>query len=277
MVTWHSGKVENPTTFRASFSASSRVSMALVREQHVDLPEPRGGAAVADGVDLGRLALGISREAELPPVGRAGGAVAGLPEVGRTALVGDARNHAALLAALDFPKSVAAELEVVALLVDGIIAGAIDQDAVVDAGDQAFKRGLPRAGFEPDIGHALEGHGGPGIGLAAAVRFLVAHQVRLFAGGLVVAENALFDDGELGGLDAIVVIARGAEGARRSAVADEGAMFTRDALADLVRRDVAGAGVVGFVAQGAVKLGGVRHALVNRQAEMAGQQQQVLL
>ena len=142
MVTWHSGNVDIPRTFLASFCASSWVSMALIRERYVDLAEARRRASVADGIDLRRLAFRVARGAELPPIGRPGGAVAGLPEIGRARLIGHARNHAALLAALDLPERVAAELEVVALLIDGITAPAVDQDAVVDAGDQVLQRGL---------------------------------------------------------------------------------------------------------------------------------------
>ncbi len=115
------------------------------------------------------------------------------------------------------------------------------------------------------------------IGLAAAVRFLLAHKVRLLARGLVVPEDALVDDRELRGLHAFVVVAHGGQRARRGAVADERAVLARDALADLVQRDVAGAGVVGLVAQRAVEFGGMRHALVNRQHQVVRHQQQVLL
>ena len=51
------------------------------------------------------------------------------------------------------------------------------------------------------------------------------------------------------GLHAVVVVAAGAQAARLSAVADERAMLARDALADFVHGDVAGAGVIRFVAQ----------------------------
>src|SRR6202023_3180922 len=125
---------------------------------------------------------------ELTPVSGSGGAVAGLPEIRSARLIRHARNHAALLAALDFPER-------------------------VDSGDEIFHRGCFRTRFEPHVRHPLEWYRRPGIGLAAAVRFLIAHQVRLFARGLVVAENAFVDDGELAGLDTVVVVAAGAEAA----------------------------------------------------------------
>src|SRR4030088_605166 len=128
--------------------------MALVRENDVDAAEASGRASVADGIDLGGLTLGVSGGAVLAPVRRARGAVAGLPEIGRAGLITHARDHSALLAALDFPEGVAAELDVVALLIDGVAAAPIDEDTVVDAADEALQRGLARAWLEPHVGHA---------------------------------------------------------------------------------------------------------------------------
>src|SRR5215472_458411 len=166
---------------------------------------------MADGVDLRRLTFGIAGGAELPPVGWTGGAVASLPKVRSACLVGNARDHAAALAAFDFPERIAAELEVVALLVDGIAAAAIDENTVIDTGNQTVQGGIGRTCLEVDIRHALEGNRRPGIGLTAAVRLLVANHGSLFAGGLEVAENAFVDDGEFGCFDAIVVVADGSK------------------------------------------------------------------
>src|SRR5207247_618185 len=106
-------------------------------------------------------------------------------------LVRHAREHRALLAVLDFPERVAAELEVVALLVDGEAAVAVDEDAVFDAADQVVERHALLAGLERDVGHALERYARPRVGIAAAARFFFADERRLVADGLVVRENAL--------------------------------------------------------------------------------------
>src|SRR2546430_10458198 len=111
----------------------------LIRENHVHLPEARGSTTVAHGIDLLRLALAVAGEALVLPKALVANAVERSPEVGRTRLVNDARNHSALLAALDLPKSVAAELEVVALVVDGPRAAAVDENAVVHSGDQVVQ------------------------------------------------------------------------------------------------------------------------------------------
>src|SRR5690242_9186359 len=126
--------------------------MELVREDHVNAAEARGCAPVADGIDLGRLPLGVAGGPVLPPIRGSGSPVAGLPEIGRARLVADARDHAPFLAAPDLPERVAAELDVVPLLIDGVAPAAVDQDAVVDAADQGFQRGFARPSLEPDVG-----------------------------------------------------------------------------------------------------------------------------
>src|SRR5580704_4018421 len=140
---------------------------------------------MAHGIDLLRLAFAIEETTELLPVRRPGDAAARAPEVAGFRLVSHAGKHARLLAALDLPKSVAAELEVVALLIDGKTAIALNQNAVVHSGDQRIQADFARSGFQPYIGHALERHAAPGIGVAAAAGFLLTHQVRLVANSLV--------------------------------------------------------------------------------------------
>src|ERR1700691_6370624 len=139
------------------FLASCWLSMMvlpLVGQQHVHLPESRRRASVADGVDLLRLAFAVEEGAELLPVTRARNAIARAPEVGRLGLVGHAREHAPLLPAFNFPEGVAAELKVVALLIDGVTALAFDQNAVVHACDQIVRSDIARAGRQPHIRHA---------------------------------------------------------------------------------------------------------------------------
>src|SRR5262245_59045163 len=89
-----------------------------IRQQHIDPPEPRRRAAMTDGINLARLAFAVIRRAPLHPITRAGDPVAGLPQVGRAGLIGDARKHPLLLAAFDGPKGIASELEIVTLMID---------------------------------------------------------------------------------------------------------------------------------------------------------------
>src|SRR5260370_10450179 len=108
------------------------------------------------GIEWRGLAVCVARSAVLTPVSRTGDRVARLPEIGRARLVGNSRNHSALLPALDFPKRVAAKLEVVPLLVDRVAAAAVDQNSIIDSRDHILQRRFLRPGFQPYIGHALE-------------------------------------------------------------------------------------------------------------------------
>ena len=65
------------------------------------------------------------------------------PEVGGDGVVGEVGHHARLLAVLDLPERVAAELAVVALLIDAEAARAVDQHAVLDVGDHLIDRRRP--------------------------------------------------------------------------------------------------------------------------------------
>ena len=69
----------------------------------------------------------------------AGDGVEVLPEVGGDRVVGDVAHHPRLLAVLDLPERVAAELAVEALLVDRVAAAAVDQDAVLGVGDDLVR------------------------------------------------------------------------------------------------------------------------------------------
>src|SRR5882724_430106 len=98
-----------------------------VRQNHIHLAETRWRTSMTDRIDLCRLAFRIARRSTLPPVRRSRHAVARLPEIGRPRLIRNPRNHPAFLAALNLPERVAAELKVVALLVDRITSAPVDQ------------------------------------------------------------------------------------------------------------------------------------------------------
>ena len=100
-----------------------------IREKQlvVGIEHERAGRDMDDQI----LAAG----AEHLPVLRPGHGIEVLPEVGRDRVVGDVGHHARLLAVLDLPERVAAELAVVALLVDRVAAAAVDHHAVLRVGD----------------------------------------------------------------------------------------------------------------------------------------------
>src|SRR5262245_55405306 len=166
----------------------------LLRAQDVDVAEQGRRAAVAHRVRLARLALAVVREAHVLPVTLVGDRGAGAPEIVRATLIGHVRQHAALLAVLDLPERVAAELEVVALLVDRVRAAAVDQDAVLDLADEIVEARAVGARLEPHVRHALERDAVEAVGVAAAARLLLADEVRLVSDRLVGLEHAALDD-----------------------------------------------------------------------------------
>ena len=79
------------------------------------------------------------------------------PKIRRSRLVRDVAEHPADLAALDLPKRLAAELEVVPLLVDRITAASLYQDALVDACDEIVLRDVLFRGVSETFG--IRGNG----------------------------------------------------------------------------------------------------------------------
>src|SRR3989442_8848814 len=159
-------------------SSRSRPTASLLRPDHGDAAEAAGRAAVAHGVDLAGLPLAIPVQTDVLPGGLIAEEVASLPEVGRAALVGDVGDHRAYLSALDFPEGVAAELEVIALVVDRVRTATVDQDPVIHAGNEVVERGRLLARGQPDVRHPLERHRGVRIGVAAGRRFVLPDPVR---------------------------------------------------------------------------------------------------
>src|SRR5437899_11651842 len=82
--------------------------------EDVDSAEAGDGAAVADGVRLGRFAFAVVRGAVHFISCFSAQAVAGVPDSGVAGLIGYVPEHRADFALLDFPKRLAAELEIVA-------------------------------------------------------------------------------------------------------------------------------------------------------------------
>ena len=168
--------------------------------------EPRDRAPVADRVDLARLALAVVEGAAELVGAPAPEHVARFPEFRRVRLVGDVTQLGRDLSLLDFPEGLAAELEVVALVVDAVARVTLDVDPVVGGGDDVLLGDVLGAWLERDVRHALERNRGPVVGIAAAVRGLLADQVRLVAGRLVVDEDPVLDDVPARRLHPVVVI-----------------------------------------------------------------------
>src|SRR5437899_1841401 len=102
--------------------------------EHVDLAESGYRAAMADRIGLGRLAFAIVGRTVDFVGGLSAQAIAGVPKIGGAGLVSDVAQHCAHFSFFDLVKGLAAELEIVSLLIDGPTAVAINQNSVVHAG-----------------------------------------------------------------------------------------------------------------------------------------------
>src|SRR5580765_5470945 len=102
---------------------------------HHDLPNQTWHRAVRRVIRLYRLPFRVAGQPMVLPRFRRTDGIEVRPEVGRDGVVGEVRDHPRLLAVLDFPEGVAAELAVVALLVDAEAAGPVHQHAVLDVRD----------------------------------------------------------------------------------------------------------------------------------------------
>src|SRR5216117_3785449 len=101
-----------------SVSSMSLLRFVNRRVEDVDVTEPGHRTAVAHRIGLGRFALAVVHGA-VDFVGRpAAQPVARIPKISGARLISDIAQHRAHTALLDFPKGLAAKLEIVALLID---------------------------------------------------------------------------------------------------------------------------------------------------------------
>src|SRR5437763_2141858 len=115
-----------------------------IAETDLHVPEPGRRRSVGDVRVLPGLPLAAVRQPVQRPLFLARDRVERAPEDGRLAGVGHVSQHPAELAPLDLPGDLRAELEVEALVVDRPALVRLEEDAVVDAGDQLFERALAR-------------------------------------------------------------------------------------------------------------------------------------
>ena len=167
------------------------------------------GAAVADGVDLRRLALAVVERA-------AQWYVAGPPRPSQAprnrSCATDRRRRAACRrpCPLDLPERLAAELEVVALLIDRVAAVARRSGCRFDAADQFVERRSP-APVRATRSACAETARCPRLGVQAAVRALAPDERRQIARRLPVDEHAVLDQMPALPRHAFVVVADGRE------------------------------------------------------------------
>src|SRR5579862_609046 len=270
-------------TPRARAAVTTRSKMAWqraasigIRASDLDAAETRGAGPVARAHHLLRLPLAaVGRTPQCPMLGTGDGC-ARIPEFRGDPAVAGILEHADALAAADLPADLAAELEVVALVVDRPAAVSFHVDPMVGAAEDFVER-LP-AGSQAHIGHADQRQARPAVGAHSAVRARRTYRRGGFARGHVAGEQAVADD--VGGLrrHAFIVEREGAQtgtvlGARVAHHVDNLRAIAQ--AVQLIERQEAHAGIIGLAAEHAVQLDGVPDGFVDLQAELRTIQDEV--
>src|ERR1700690_2305969 len=145
----------------------------------LDAAEARGTSAVAGAHDLLRLALAAVGRTPEHPVPGSGDGRAGVPELRRDAAVAGILQHADALAVADLPADLAAELEVITLVVDGPASVGLHVDGVLRSPEDLVER-LP-AGAQANIGHADQRQARPAVRAHGAIGTRRSHGCRRLA------------------------------------------------------------------------------------------------
>src|SRR5580704_2732020 len=129
-------------------------SASFVRCSYTHIPKPCGCGAVTCAHHLLRLAFAAVRGApQRPLIARADG-VHRIPEFCRDAGIRSILQHASALTTDDLPANLAAELEVVTLVVDRPGAVRLHVDAALGGSDQLLQRERRGSRQDTDVRHA---------------------------------------------------------------------------------------------------------------------------
>ena len=156
---------------------------------------------------LGRLPLAAVPNAEGFPVALPRYAVAACPELSRLRLIRHLLQRLGEFTTLDHPEHVAAELEVIAHLINGETAPTLYVDAPINTGDETLgsDRIVPTR-LHVKVRVAVDGEVPKRFGSAAAVRVVQSYQGRGLSRGAQVHQDTIFDERELLHLDTVIIV-----------------------------------------------------------------------
>src|SRR5579872_973103 len=164
------------------------ITLFAIRSSDSDIMEARRAGPVTCADHLFRLALAAVRDAPQHPMIAIGNGRAGVPELGRDPAVSWILQHPHAPAVANLPGDLAAELEVVAFIVDGPAPVGLHVDGVAHSAENLLQRLL--AGQQTDVGHADERKPRPTGGAHGSIRPLLTDGRRRLARGHVSDELA---------------------------------------------------------------------------------------
>src|SRR5690242_17798445 len=161
-------------------SVTSRLR-SLIRAPHFHVSEPGRRRPVPRAHGLHGLALAAVRRSPQRPLVAGADGIHGIPELCCDSGIRWILQHAPQLAALDLPANLGAELEVVALVVNGPGAVSLHEDAFIRVGDELLEGERLLARQDADVGHANDGDAVPALGAHGAAGTVRADGVRRLA------------------------------------------------------------------------------------------------
>src|ERR1700722_738554 len=171
------------------------VKSALKRASHFNPAETRRRRSMPRPHHLLRLAFAAIRGTPERPFVTRTNRVQRIPEFRRDSRVGRVLHHAGSLAILDFPTDLAAELKVIALVVNRPRSIGLHQDRVIGRGNQLLETERFLSRQQADVGHADHRQPVPSLGAHRPAGALLANGVRGFSRAEIPGEEPLRDDG----------------------------------------------------------------------------------
>src|SRR5580658_6057674 len=166
----------------------------LVSASHLDSAKSRRRRAMSRAHHLLRLSLAtVRRTPERPLIARAD-RIQRIPELRRDAGIRRVLHHAHTLAVLDLPANLAAELKVIAAVVNRPRTIGLHQDAVIGGRDQLFECQRLYAGQETDVSHPDHGQTVPAFSAQRSAGAILADGVRGLARTEVAGKQSIGDD-----------------------------------------------------------------------------------
>ncbi len=177
---------------------------------------------------------------------------------------------------LDEPEGVAAELKVVATLVDAVRPVALDVDPAFHIREKIVKRHAAR--FEPDVGDAYHRHALPSVGAVGPVRARLADLGSHLPIRAVAHEDAVPHDVPALAGNAVIVVAGGRQRLGLSIVGHQ--VHVRRAVAEasaLLGGEKARPRVVGFIAERPIQFARMTAGFMDRQGQVLRVEDEIVL
>src|SRR3954453_7997361 len=178
------------------FAVSSQFSFSrtLKRTSHHNVSKSCGRCPMARAHYLLRLPLATIRGSPQCPFITRANRIHGIPKLSRDARIRRVFHHAHAFAILDLPANLAAELKVIALVVNRPRPIRLHQNSVIGSRNKLLEREWFICRQDAYICHADHGQPIPALGAQSSARPVLPDGVRCLAGTQISREQSICDD-----------------------------------------------------------------------------------